>query len=701
MASLALAFDVLARDRASRVFNDVGNAAERAGRKGGMFGSVVSKSAGIAGKSLLGLGAAAGVGMGAAAKWGLNVASQNEQAEISFTTMLGSAQKAQAFLSKMQQFAATTPFEFPELQTAASSLISAGVNADKVIPIMRTLGDVTSGMGTGSEGVKRATIALQQMNAAGRITGEDLNQLRDAGIPVYDLLASATGKSKAEVVKLAQAGKLGQKELGQMMKALETGKGLERFSGLMDKQSKSLSGMLSTFKDTFGQGLANAIKPSIPLIKDGLGKASEFAAKALPKVGAALAGLVSILVKGDFTKEFGKAFNIDEDSKIVGFLFGVRDGFTAAAATVKEFVGQVKSGQGAGGAFRDNLAKIVDVAKELWPSLRDIAKQLLEAQRSVGVGVWAAFKVVMDVLPGILQSIAPVLQSIAKWMGENKEIVAALVVALSSGIGAFKVITAAVKAYTVVQGLLNVVLAANPIGIVIAAIAALTAGIIYAYQHSETFRNIVNTAFEFVKKGAIALALVGVKSFHFLLDVWLTVAGGILDAAAWAFGWVPGLGPKLQGAAANFHKFKDQVNGSLSKIETDLTVQLNTEPARRAADSLAKYVRTRNYSAVVRTITPQTSKLLIGANARGTDNWRGGLTVVGEEGPEIVNLPRGSQIYDAQKSAAMMSSAGPASSGYSRLHPHDIEALAAAITRQPATAVVSQRNMMNAIGGAL
>ena len=107
---------------------------------------------------------------------------------------------------------------------------------------MTTLGDVTSGMGTGSEGVKRATIALQQMSAAGRITGEDLNQLRDAGIPVYDLLAKATGKSKEEVVKLAQAGKLGKKELGQMMGALESGKGLERFSGLMEKQSTSIVG---------------------------------------------------------------------------------------------------------------------------------------------------------------------------------------------------------------------------------------------------------------------------------------------------------------------------------------------------------------------------------------------------------------------------------------------------------------------------
>lgn len=223
-----------------------------------------------AGLAALGVGAAA-VG---AAKFGLDVAAQNETASISFETMLGSAEKAKTFLGDLQQFAAKTPFEFSELQTAAGSLTSIGVDANKVIPIMTTLGNVTSGMGTGSEGVKRATVAIQQMNAAGKITAEDLNQLRDAGIPVYDLLAAAMGKSKEEVAELASNGKLGKDALDAMMKALETGSGLERFSGLMDKQSASLSGMVSTIKDELGQGLASAIEPHLPAIKAALGEIS-------------------------------------------------------------------------------------------------------------------------------------------------------------------------------------------------------------------------------------------------------------------------------------------------------------------------------------------------------------------------------------------------------------------------------------------
>ena len=274
-------FDVLAHDRASDTFDKVGRAAERTHGILSKIGRGAALALGGAATAVATFGAA-GVTMG------IKTAAANEQASIAFTTMLGSAQKAQSFLSKLQAFAAATPFEFPELQTAASSLISAGINANKVIPIMRTLGDVTSGMGTGSEGVQRATVALQQMSAAGKITGEDLNQLRDAGIPVYDLLAKATGKSKDKIVELAQAGKLGKKELGQMMAALESGKGLERFAGLMDKQSQSLTGLWSTFKDTLGQGLATAIQPAIPLIKDGLGKGIELISANMPKAAAAV-----------------------------------------------------------------------------------------------------------------------------------------------------------------------------------------------------------------------------------------------------------------------------------------------------------------------------------------------------------------------------------------------------------------------------
>src|SRR5690348_5850815 len=100
MASLALAFDILARDKgASKAFDDVGNAADRAGRKGDGFGQKMRSGLMAAGGTVAKFGGLAITGLGAAGaaglKMGLDVAAGNEQAKISFTTMLGSAQKAQ------------------------------------------------------------------------------------------------------------------------------------------------------------------------------------------------------------------------------------------------------------------------------------------------------------------------------------------------------------------------------------------------------------------------------------------------------------------------------------------------------------------------------------------------------------------------------------------------------------------------------
>ena len=420
--SLAVSSRGLGKDVARELAGTEGAAAAAGKRAGSRFSDGFSKVVDIGKKVSLGLGAAA-IG---AAGYGLKIAASNEQAQISFTTMLGSAKKAGKFLKDLQAFAAKTPFEFPELQTAASSLISAGINADKVIPIMTTLGDVTAGMGTGADGVKRATIAIQQMTAAGKISGEDLNQLRDAGIPVYDLLAKATGKAKEEVVALAQKGKLGSKELKQMMSALETGKGLERFSGLMDKQSASLSGMVSTFKDTLGQGLANEVQPLIPLIKDGLGVAGE-----------KLAGLRPVVADG------------------------LKNVLTWSANLVKEW----QAGQGAGGQLRDVFTGIKDAV--------------------VGVVDW--FVRYRDILLPLGAAIATVVAGIKVWT-----LVTKTQAAISKGIIA-------------VQAAMNAVMAANPIGIVVIAIAALVAALVVLYKRNETVRRIIDAAWAGIKRAVSAV----------------------------------------------------------------------------------------------------------------------------------------------------------------------------------------------------
>jgi hypothetical protein len=89
---------------------------------------------------------------------GLN--SQLEQARIGFTAFTGSVEKSNQFVKQLQQFAATTTFEFPGLLQMSRSLVGMGVAAESVIPMLKTVGSVVMGMGGGDvadQACKRCT----------------------------------------------------------------------------------------------------------------------------------------------------------------------------------------------------------------------------------------------------------------------------------------------------------------------------------------------------------------------------------------------------------------------------------------------------------------------------------------------------------------------------------------------------------------
>jgi cell wall-associated NlpC family hydrolase len=132
---------------------------------------------------------------------------------------------------------------------------------------------------------------------------------------------------------------------------------------------------------------------------------------------------------------------------------------------------------------------------------------------------------------------------------------------------AAKAVAAASMVWRAAQIALNFVLAANPIGLVVVAIAGLIALIVLAYKKSDTFRRIVDTAFRAVVSAGQAMLDFLRPIFATLVQVFLDVAGKILDSAATAFGWVPGLGGKLKTAATKFNEFKTSVNESLDKVK--------------------------------------------------------------------------------------------------------------------------------------
>jgi hypothetical protein len=151
-----------------------------------------------------------------------------------------------------------------------------------------------------------------------------------------------------------------------------------------------------------------------------------------------------------------------------------------------------------------------------------------------------------------------------------------------------KIAMLATKVWTGIQIAFNAVLDANPIALIVLGIAALAAGIIYAYQHSDTFRSVVDKAFKTVSKSADYMWNDVLKpAFKAIVSTFISVAGEILHTASHAFGWVPGIGGKLKNAAAAFDKFSADVNNSLNGIKDKaVTVSIATVQTIKVVSSV-------------------------------------------------------------------------------------------------------------------
>ncbi len=168
-----------------------------------------------------------------------------QTAQIGFSTMLGSAEKAQKFLDDMADFAVRTPFEYPELLEAAKRMLAYGFTAENVLPTLRAVGDASAALGSGSVGIDRITLALGQIQAKGKLSAEEMRQLTEAGVPAWDMLAEAMGKTVPELQDMVSKGLVPGAKAVEMLTAGMT----KRFGGMMASMEDTWQGVTSSIKD--------------------------------------------------------------------------------------------------------------------------------------------------------------------------------------------------------------------------------------------------------------------------------------------------------------------------------------------------------------------------------------------------------------------------------------------------------------------
>lgn len=198
------------------------------------------------------------VAAGAAA---LKSAGQMQLYQASFETMLGSAEKATTMIADMQKMAAETPFELGDLAESGKMLLQYGISAEQIMPMIKTLGDISQGS---SAKLQTLSLAFGQMSSTGKLMGQDLLQMINAGFnPLFEI-SQKTGESMASLKDKMSKGLITVDMVTESFKRATSQGG--KFFGGMEKASQTLPGLLSTLKDdvaTTGRAFVEDLMPQV------------------------------------------------------------------------------------------------------------------------------------------------------------------------------------------------------------------------------------------------------------------------------------------------------------------------------------------------------------------------------------------------------------------------------------------------------
>lgn len=194
-----------------------------------------------------------------------NTRSQFQQLEISFNTMLGSADKSRQLMDELIQTAAHTPFDMSSITGGAKQLLAYGTEAKDVNKTLIQLGDIASGLNIplGDLVYLYGTTVSQ-----GRMFTVDLRQFMGRGVPLAEELGKILHQNTTEVQESVSKGKVTSDIFKEAIANMTQAGG--RFGGLMEQQSKTLEGQWSNIGDSIQQAFNEIGKKSEGVFSSGL-----------------------------------------------------------------------------------------------------------------------------------------------------------------------------------------------------------------------------------------------------------------------------------------------------------------------------------------------------------------------------------------------------------------------------------------------
>jgi TP901 family phage tail tape measure protein len=559
MASLALAFDIIAKDKASKQFGDVGDASEKTGGKIGKLGPIaaaagaaIATAAVAAGAALFKIGGAFDesydkirIGTGATGQALDGLKNDFKAVVKDIPTDFGSASTAIADINTRLGLTGKPLQEvskqFLELSRLTGTDLASNIDSGTA---------ALNGFGLSAEDQPKALDALFRASQASGVSFGDLtSQLASTGTTLR-AVGFDFNESASLVAVLGKAG-------------LSTSDVLPALSRSMAEAAKSGKSAGAVFKETFDR-----IKGA-PSDTAAAGVALEvFGAKGGPKLAAMIregklslddmlktvsGGSETIMAASEDTQDFGEKLTILKNNVLVAL--------EPVATRVFDSVGRA-------------VARVLPIMQALWerhgPAVKEalqtvsrfVQDQVVPVLRTMAEFVQTRVLPVLQGLAGhILGGLQSAFNNIRDKINENRPQLASLVEAFKS-VAEFVV--------TKIVPLLGPVLATafKHLGQTIGTAIDVIAGIV------KIFTTVKDTATSVLRT---------------VIDVFAGFVETLVSGAAKAFGWVPGLGDKLKSASRSVEGFRDDANRALNGVKDVVAVSADTRAAKQGIDQISTY----------------------------------------------------------------------------------------------------------------
>lgn len=207
--------------------------------------------------------------------------------EISFSTLLGSAKQANRMMAELRDFAVNTPMQLDTLAGGAQTLLGFNVAAERVMPILRQIGDISMG---DAQKFNSLVLAFAQMSSTGKLMGQDLLQMINAGFNPLTVMAEQTGKSIAQLKQEMSDGAISSDMVADAFAAATAEGG--KFHGMLNEISKGINGAKSNLQGAWDDMLNEIGAKNESFIVGAINKTT-LLIKNYEKVGRAITALVA------------------------------------------------------------------------------------------------------------------------------------------------------------------------------------------------------------------------------------------------------------------------------------------------------------------------------------------------------------------------------------------------------------------------